>query len=155
ASGAFFTTATPSLAVAGSTFSGNESQGLGAQGGGIAVFVGNASITNSLVSGNMAQEAGSLNTGVFGGGIYDAFGLGFSFGTQLPTLSITGSTINDNEAINNNPSGAASGGGVNAESVNASISNSTLDGNQVIGGPGGGFIFFNGMPFYLPGGSGQ
>jgi hypothetical protein len=153
--GAFFTTATPSLTVTGSTLTGNEAQGIGAQGGGIAIFVGNASISNSSVSGNLAEVAGSLNSGVSGGGIYDAFGLGFAFGIQPPTLSITGCTIDDNVAQSNNPSGYAVGGGVNVATVNAGISNSTLDGNQVIGGPGGGFIIPNGVIFYLPGGGGQ
>jgi hypothetical protein len=151
-SGAFFTTATPSLTIAGSTLTANQSSGLGAQGGAVAVILGDLTISNSAISSNLAEQALSLNAPVYGGGIYDD-DLGSSYGGgPMPTLSITDTTIDGNVALNKNPSGGAFGGGIAAGSVNTTLTNSTLTGNQAIGGPGGGYTYFG--HFYLPGGTG-
>src|SRR5439155_6263620 len=110
-SGAFFTAATPTLAIAGSTLSGNQALGGSnvvddnlfaadagsGRGGGVAAVAGNVSVAGSIISGNLAH-GGALFTGTafgifseveggaaIGGGIDHEFNLGFS----PPSASLT------------------------------------------------------------------
>jgi hypothetical protein len=175
-SGAFFTTGTPTLAIAGSTLSGNQALGgtnvtigvvvpadfTSGRGGGIGALAGNVSISSSTISNNLSENGalfievqnGSIIAEVaantYGGGIDDEFDLGFSLTFPPPvttSLSITNSTLSDNVALGNGGSAFAFGGGLNATLVNVQVTNSTVSGNQAIGGPGGGFFVFGGTTF--------
>jgi hypothetical protein len=183
--GAFFTTATPSLAIRGSTLNRNQSHGgtnvvddnlftadAGTgRGGAIGSFAGNVTVATSTLSSNLA-EGGALFTAngpgslvfvtggsTFGGGIDDELDLGFSSLLLTlpasPSLGITDSTISGNVALGNGPSGLAEGGGLITNTVNAQVSNSTVIGNQALGAPGGGFEVFYGFFFALGGGGAQ
>jgi hypothetical protein len=173
-SGAFFTTATPSVAIAGSTLNTNRSQGgtnlqvntsseAGtARGGAVGLMAGDVSISTSGISGNLAVPGAvfsvfqggtaieALGAAAFGGGIDDQG----SFGSPPPLLSITGSMISGNMALASGAGANASGGGLDTSVVNAELTNSIVSGNQAIGGPGGGFLTFYGYTFPLAGGQG-
>jgi hypothetical protein len=182
-SGAFFTTATPSVAIAGSTLTGNQSLGGtnvfvssffptdagSGRGGAIGAVAGDVSVSNSTISGNLA-ETGAFFTLIqggsvvafqgffaFGGGIDDEFDLDF-FTTTFPmppastSLSIADSTISDNVVMGKGLSAGGTGGGLAATLVNAQVTNCTVSNNRAIGAPGGGFITFSGTSFPLGGG---
>ncbi|HZY87574.1 MAG TPA: hypothetical protein VFE78_22235 [Gemmataceae bacterium] len=168
-SGAFFTTATPALLIGGSTLSDNQSQGgtnvtVGAitgndagngHGGAVGAVAGNVTVADSTIRGNMA-EGGALFTIIrggsafqstastaVGGGLDDEYNLGFSLtfpGTASAALSITDTSVRDNVALGNGPSGSATGGGVASNLVNAQLTDSTVSDNQALGSPGGGFF---------------
>jgi hypothetical protein len=110
----------PTLAIAGSALSGNQSlagtsvvvvspfttdDGSG-RGGAVGAVAGDVSISNSAITSNLAEggalfavsQGATLIQFVFGGGIdYHEFGSP----AVSPTLSITGSTIRDNVALGN------------------------------------------------------
>src|SRR5262249_10043703 len=163
-SGVFFTTATPTLVIIGSTLSGNQSipgtsgrvssyygtdPGNG-RGGAIGIIAGNASVSGSTISGNLA-ESGALQTylGQYGSIIPRALGGGLDdeqFGSPpFATLTVTNSTISGNVAQNiSSPDAFGYGGGLDTQ-VSTQVINSTVSGNQAIGGPGGrGVIAGNG-----------
>ncbi len=171
-SGSLFTTATPSLAIAGSSLSGNQSQGGSSltesvplfsnlsdigygRGGAIGTVVGNVALTNSTIAGNTAQ-GGALFTDILngktiqqagsngdGGGIDDEFDFGLASPTTPPSLVISGSTIKGNSALGIGPSGGGMGGGLNTGNVTAHLIDSTMSGNQAVGAAGGGFVVFS------------
>jgi hypothetical protein len=174
-SGEFFTTATPNVAIAGSTLSGNQSlagtnlissSGAGSgNGGAVAGLAGNLSVSASSVTGNLA-ESGALLTilqdGVVsevtagdaaGGGIFYTF-VGVT-PAVLPSFSVTNSTVNDNQALGVGPNASGFAGGMLIQDSNAQVINSTLSGNQAIGGPGGGYSVFYSYHTPLGGGLGQ
>ncbi len=136
------------MTILGSTISGNASVGTTvfteAQGGGIAND-GIMTITNSTVSDNQAlANGGTFGEGgyAFGGGIFE-----LNPGNGPSTVSLVNSTVSDNQAIGGSPSGssvfgggAAFGGGAFMEvGTTLTVSGSTIDGNQAIGGTGGPF----------------
>jgi hypothetical protein len=165
-SGAFFTTATPALVIAGSILSGNQSLGgkpMGGLlsfgdtgsgfGGAIGASAGDVTVSNGIISGNLTKTIFSFGTS--GGGIDDQLDFGRSFlgDAASPALNIVGSTISGNLALADRPSGNASGGGINTNSVNAQVTNTTVSGNQAIAAAGGGFFIFGSFVFFLPGGT--
>ena len=136
------------MTILGSTISGNASVastlGFGAQGGGIANN-GLMTITDSTVTDNQALADGGIGGqggDAFGGGIYELNPV-----NGPSTVSLVNSTVSDNQAIGGSPSGSsvfgggsAFGGGVFMEvGTTLTVSGSTLDGNQAIGGTGGPF----------------
>jgi hypothetical protein len=171
-SGALFTTATPSLAIAGSSLSGNQSQGgsnltesvplfsnlsdIGdGRGGAIGCVAGNVALANSTIAGNTAQ-GGTLFTDIQngktiqqagsngnGGGIDDEFDFGLRSSMAPPSLLITGSTIKGNTALGIGPSGGGAGGGLDTGNVAAQVIGSSVSGNRAIGAPGGGLGVFS------------
>ncbi len=130
------------LTLTGTTVSGN----VGTHGGGIwSLSTGTVTIAHSTLSGNSASFGGGISSGgnltvtdstiaannaTFGGGVH-------SQGTQN-TLVITTSAISNNAAI-------GSGGGVwsSSSTGSASVTNTTISGNEASGGetPQGGGIF--------------
>jgi hypothetical protein len=184
-SAAFFTTATPTVTIADSTLSGNESLGGtnvtvanvfvspsdagSGRGGAVGVVAGNLTVTNSALSANLA-EGGALATSTqsgpghfiqvsgspaFGGGIDDEFNLGFFPSAAAPTLRIADSTISGNVARGSARSASATGGGLDAGQVDAQLTDSTVSGDQALGGPAGGFNTYYGYSFNLGGGGGN
>ncbi len=120
------------------------------RGGALGAVAGNVSISQSTLTGNTAQ-GGSLATDVlngitvilqgstgFGGGVDDEFDFGFAPPQQATALSIVGTTIKSNAALGSGPSGAGNGGGVASAQVNASVTDSIVDGNHATGSFSGG-----------------
>lgn len=108
-----------------STVSGNSTAGDYANGGGISgTFYGNVELTNSTVSGN--ATAGRFADG---GGIYTAFG----------EVSLFNSTVSDNRTLG----GFSDGGGIATNFGFGDVLiliNSTVSGNKVAYGNGGGIF---------------
>jgi hypothetical protein len=179
-SGAFFTTATPTVAIAGSTLRGNQSRGgtnvvVGAfesdagtgRGGAVGAVAGDVSVSHSAISGNVAQGGARFRleteffgenlvqeggSAGFGGGIHHQFNFGFSSPAASLTVSITDSTMSGNAAQGGGPSAFAFGGGLSTRLADVQVSNSIVSGNQAIGSPGGGFTIFFGFTFFNGGG---
>jgi hypothetical protein len=104
-----------------------------ALGGGIYVLASSATITGSTISGNLAQ--GGDNSG-------DGVGLGAGIYARGLTMSIADSTINYNLARggDNAPGDGAAGGGILVSGLapsSSTITRTTFDGNQAVGGNGG------------------
>jgi hypothetical protein len=126
-----------------STTAGNQQAILN---GGALLNSGTATIDHSTISNNQMTPSGSFNT-ITGGGIInfnngilylnhstvsgnrgsDVGGGIFNYGTDTLTLTITNSTISDNEAL--------IGGGINNQSW-LSLNNSTISGNSASAGGG-------------------
>jgi hypothetical protein len=115
------------------------------RGGALGAVAGNVSISQSALNGNTAQ-GGNLATDVlngitvilqgssgFGGGIDDEFDFGFQAPQAATTLTINGTTIASNAALGSGPSGAGNGGGVASAQVNASVTDSIVEGNHATG----------------------
>jgi fibronectin-binding autotransporter adhesin len=174
-SGAFFTTATPTVSIADSTLSDNQAIGGtnvnyslntpsdagNSHGGGLGALAGNVSISNSTITDNLSEDGanqtaaggstfvsgGTTYTFTFqeglggsasGGGIDDEFYPGhFITPAVTPTLRISGSTLSNNVALGNGGQGSGNGGGLNTLFVNTQLTESTVNGNQAISGPGG------------------
>lgn len=120
------------VAVVGNTAVGDTS--FGGQGGGI--FANEpVTMTNSVVSGNVADGTGSTFSGGQGGGI---------FGNEPVVL--TNVTLSDNKAIPA-PSGAtfphSQGGGIFVNEQDTVLTNVTVAGNQASGADAGAGIFVN------------
>jgi fibronectin-binding autotransporter adhesin len=181
-SGSFFTAATPSVTLTGSTMSGNQCQGgtgvvtdavlypgtdpNSSHGGAVGVVAGDLTIASSTVSGNLS-EGGAMFTYLqggnprivagaqpFGGGIDDDYDFEF-FATAPTNLNVRNSTISGNLALGNGPGASAYGGGVDTNLANSQLSNCTLSGNQALGGPSGGLNAFNYYSGLNDGGSGS
>ena len=99
-----------------STISGNTAGNFGAigAGGGVCAYNGTASITNSTISGN---------TSAYGGGGVSAFNGG-------------GAAIITNSTISGNTVSLGVGGGVQVNNGSITVNNSTISGNNAIGGGG-------------------
>lgn len=133
------------VTLIGTTVANNTANVSGVAGNGGGINVGGGSVTviliNSTVSGNNAAQGG----GIFLGGLNDlltltgtsvsanlgSYGGGVEINSTGSTAQINGSTISGNTARY-----GASGGAVDIESGNATITNSTLSGNSA--GNGGG-----------------
>jgi hypothetical protein len=140
-------------------------------GGGLWNDGGSVTVTDSTFANNLAQGGSNGNVNALpssvqfvfagnadGGGI----GSGAFFTTATPTVSLTGSTLSDNQAIGgtninyslNTPSDAGNshGGGLGALAGNVSVSNSTVAGNLSEDGANqtaaGGFTFASGGTTY-------
>src|SRR5262249_45928942 len=109
---------------------------------------GDVSLSDTAVRDNLA-EGGALfrvvqsglvtsvrGSTAFGGGIDHEFNFTFSTPPAFPTLSIADSTISGNVAPGTGPGASAIGSGVNARTVNAQLTDSTVRENQALGGPG-------------------
>src|SRR5262249_5417533 len=123
-SGALFTTTTPTLTIAGSTPSGKQApRGTklipapeiafgrappNGRGGAIGAAAGDVSVSNSAITGNLA-EGGASFTFIQGGSVVDNAGFQAEGGgiddepTVSATLSITNSTISGNVALATGP----------------------------------------------------
>ena len=105
--------------------------------GGALLNLGSATVANCTFTGNQATGGGSASyfDGSTGGAIE-----GFGFPpSQLygSTITVTGSTFNNNEAISASGSVYGVGGAVDLEfGVVATISNSSFTGNEATGGAG-------------------
>src|SRR5262249_55036507 len=176
-SGAFFATATPTLAVAGSTLRDNQALGGSnvvvanqvrtdtgsGRGGAILAFAGDVALSDTTVRDNLAEggalfrvvQSGSITSvrgsSAFGGGIDHEFNFTFSTPPAFPALSITASPIRGNVARGTGPGASAVGGGVQARSVNAQLARSTVSDNQGVGGAGS-VVTVPGRVFSLAGG---
>ena len=108
------------LTITNSTLSGNLANGSPALGGGIANS-GTLTITNSTLSGNVASNrlCNSLQHLCAGGGIYNHFG----------TLTINGSTLSGNNSAN--------AGGILGYGGALTVNNSTISGNSATRFEGG------------------
>jgi hypothetical protein len=124
------------LTIANCQITGNQALGADgssafgdANGGGIYIQAGSATLCNSTLSGNLARGGDNSGDGLaLGGGIF----------TEVPT-SITVCTISDNRARAgvNTPNNGAYGGGLDIIASSTTIQESTISGNQAVGGNGG------------------
>jgi len=182
--GAFFSTATPVLAINSSTLSGNLSVGgtnvsitgpiffyssadAGkGRGGAVGAVAGNVTVSGSAIGGNLAQSGALINdfnlgslgfsrgSDAIGGGIDDSYDAGFAVPSEMPTLTILNSTLSGNTSLGTGPTGSGDGGGLNMNEVSAQITGSTASGNRALGGPAGGYVNFYGSAVLSGGGSG-
>ncbi len=110
--------------ISNSIITGNLASGTITYGGGIAISNASPTIINSVISGNQVSATG---TGM-GGGIWIGSTADLNFSTSNP--KITKSTIRDNSSY-------SSGGGIAIQSAGATIDSSIISGNSA-GGAGGG-----------------
>jgi hypothetical protein len=136
-----------------STISGlTLSHGSATDGAGILNY-GKLTISNDLVTGNIAQ-------GINGGGLFgDGSGRGGGVENQSgATLNVSNCTFSGDEALaatNGNNSAPGYGGGIDNEGGTLSVVQSVLSGNLAVGGPGGALITFYGYTFAQSGGVGS
>jgi hypothetical protein len=129
------------VTVADAVLSNNEARGVGAQGQGGAIECDSGArltITNSQFVANLAHGVAS------GGTTAGAGGIGGAIQSVSATLTITGCTFSQNQAIGDN---AANGGAINCTG-SATVIDTTFLGNRTIGGSGGSSGFSRGGGMY-------
>jgi hypothetical protein len=126
----------PSFSVSGLTFT----DGKATDGAGIISLLANLTISNSVITGNVAAEPGSGNA--YGAGVYSVNSSGYS-----RNLTIDHSTIANNSI--SSAGGATNGAGLAATFTKLTVNASTISGNTAAPSPtnenfGGGVIVQNG-----------
>jgi hypothetical protein len=125
-----------SLTITGCQIIGNQAIGAAgpsavgdADGGGIWIDAGSATLSDSTLSGNLAEGGDNSSGGGVGGG---------AIFTEAPT-AITDCTISDSLARggDNAPANAAYGGAIDVFASSTTITASTISGNRDVGGNGG------------------
>ena len=122
------------VSISGVTITGGRVPANGLGGGGVAHFAGNLSMTDSIVTGNIAGGVG----GIFGGG--GILVLGKVFATN-PTLALTRVTVSNNQTLLSGTTPYPGGGIYTAGPT--TITDSTITGNTTQGATSGGGVYVN------------